>query len=376
MKIAKYFDPKKVKLELALPTVKELLDNGVHFGHETKRWNPKMNAYIYTKRAGVHILDLAKTLKNLEVALKFVKYAASRGDIAFVGTKRQAYDIIREGAEKSGSHYVINRWAGGLLTNFSITRRSLKKMVDLEKGLAAGVENRTKQEVAWMKKDLERLSRLYEGVKHMSSRPTAVFVVDAKREKIAVKEARKAGIPVIALVDTNTDPDLIDFVIPGNDDSVGSLQLIIDLVVAAVMEGNQGKGLQAIRNTYQAEVARLSEQAVVDKQRKEMEVQQKKDELKKLKEGKVVRVSTESPKAEQSKAKKVTKKVEETKPVETNEETKIESLGLSTRINQALVANSIDMDKLKKMSKSELADVKGIGPKAIEEIFAKIEELK
>lgn len=353
------------KINFELPTIADLLEKGVHFGHEAKRWNPKMAEYIYTKRGGIHVIDLAQTSRNLESALNFLKGAARRGDVIFVGTKRQACEIVKNSALECGAHYVVGRWAGGVVTNYSVIRKSLKNLLKLEKQLLTGVENRTKQEVSWMKKEYDRLNRLYEGLKHLSSKPTAVVVVDAKRERIAIREARKAGIPVVALADTNVDPDLIDYIIPGNDDAIGSIELIMGLISQAILEGNEGKRLNAIRKSYEAELAGLKESADLRKTRLLAEQQREQEERQFAKVGAKVRIVEKEEKDEVPAKVKV--KAATKKPVTQKKE--ISSLGLSSRIEKALESEKIDYASLRSMSAEELGDIKGVGPKALEEIM-------
>lgn len=361
---------KEVTLNFTLPETKELLESGVHFGHETKRWNPKMKEYIYTTKGNIHVIDLAKTQKKLEEALKFLKSAAQKGDVIFVGTKRQACDTIEAEAMRSGSHYVVNRWAGGLLTNHVILRKSLKAFLTLEKQFASGIENRTKQEIAWMKRDYDRFVRLYEGVKHLSSKPTAVVVIDAKRENIAVREARKAGIPVVALADTNVDPDEIDYLIPGNDDAISSIQLMMKLIADAVLEGNEGKRLASIRKSYAVELEQVKHTADAEREKKRLEKEQAKKEIETLKEGSVLRISEKAPKEEPKKeVKPVIKRITPKKETVLAKEPKLSDLKLSARTEKALVEAGIDYAKVTKMSAEELKAISGVGPKSVEEIL-------
>lgn len=231
-------------VQLSIPTVKELLEVGVQFGHETQRWNPKMGKYIYSAKGGIHILDIHKSEENLKAAVNFLKDAASKGSVLFVGTKKQAADIIKSEAIRSGSYFIASRWAGGILTNFSVVKKSLAKLEGLEKSFEEGVQDRTKYEVSVMKKEWERLNRLYEGVKALNAKPSAIVIVDTRFEKAAVREARKIGIPVVALIDTNCDPDTADYIIPGNDDAIGSIKLVIRTLADAVLEGNKGNGIK------------------------------------------------------------------------------------------------------------------------------------
>lgn len=236
--------------EIKLPDFKEFLKAGVQFGHQTNKWNPKMGVYIHTSKNGIHVIDLNKTLELLSKALSAVQMSASKGPILFVGTKSQAHDILRSEAIRCGAFFVDSRWAGGLLTNYKTIKQSLDKLNDLEVQFEEGVENRTKQEISWMKKDWERLNRLYGGVKGMRELPSMVFVVDVNFEKGAVEEAKSLGIPIVAICDTNVDPEGITFKIPSNDDAVGAIKLITGLVADAVLDGNQGSGVKHIFKDY------------------------------------------------------------------------------------------------------------------------------
>lgn len=234
--------PKLPLLQINEATVEKLLQAGVHFGHQTQRWNPAMKQYIYTSRDGIHIIDLLKTIENINEAIEAAYSYASRGEVLFVGLKTQAKDIVKEAARTSKSHVVVNRWPGGLLTNYLVTRKSIKKLNDLIKGFREGIENRTKKELMGMKKDLERLELLYGGVKNFNKKPACLIVVDAKKSRIAIREAKRMGVPVIAVVDTNSSPEMVDHVIPANDDSIKSIELIIGLLAETVLLANEGKG--------------------------------------------------------------------------------------------------------------------------------------
>ncbi|MCA9383482.1 30S ribosomal protein S2 [Candidatus Dojkabacteria bacterium] len=235
---------KKTVYKFELPELQTFLKAGVQFGHQVKKWNPKMKDYIYDRRDKIHIIDLSKTLPMLEEAMQFLAQAASEGEILFAGTKRQASEIVKEAAIESGANYIVNRWPGGLLTNFTLIQRSLKKMIELEDEFEKGVEDRTKFEVSQMKKDWVKMNRLYEGVKQMKEYPKAVVIVDAKYERGAIKEARRLRIPIVSLVDTNSNPSIIDYPIPANDDAINSIKLVIGLLAEAVKKGNGGKGVQ------------------------------------------------------------------------------------------------------------------------------------
>jgi small subunit ribosomal protein S2 len=222
--------------------MKQLLECGVHFGHQTRRWNPKMKPYIFTERNGIYIIDLQKTVKGLEKAYDFVReLSKNNGSILFVGTKRQAQDPLRDEALRCGQFFINQRWLGGLLTNFTTIRKRVNRMVELETMDADGSINKyPKKEVIKLHKEREKLEKSLSGIKEMKETPGALFVIDPRRETIAVLEARKLGIPVIAIVDTNCDPELIDYPIPGNDDAIRAIELIVNLMSSAFIEGRQG----------------------------------------------------------------------------------------------------------------------------------------
>lgn len=227
--------------KVEIPELKDLLKAGVQFGHETKRWNPKMAKYIFGAKNNIHIIDITQTLESLEKAVKQLQRLASQGDIMYVGTKRQASDLVKKYAIESGGYFVAQRWVGGFFTNFKQVKLSTRRLRDLEAQFTNGVEGRTKYEISRMKVEWQRLDRLYQGVKNMERWPVAVVVIDPRFERGAIKECAKAGIPVFALGDTNCDPDGIDYLIPGNDDALGSIDLIIGTLAQAVKTGNGGK---------------------------------------------------------------------------------------------------------------------------------------
>lgn len=220
-------------------TMKELLEAGVHFGHQVKRWNPKMKKYIFGQRNGIYIVDLQKTVKMFEDAYNFVKDISSRGEfVLFVGTKKQAQDVIFEESQRSQSFFVNQRWLGGMLTNFTTVRQGIEKLKRIEKMKEDGTyELLTKKEVAKYEAERMRLEKNLGGVKEMLKLPGAVFIVDPRKESIAIAEARKLSIPIVALVDTNCDPDDVDYVIPGNDDAIRSIKLITSKIAEAINEG-------------------------------------------------------------------------------------------------------------------------------------------
>ena len=223
-------------------TIKQLLEAGVHFGHPTKKWNPKMAEYIFTQRNGIHIVDLQKTVKKFEEAYNFVNEMAQEGGtLLFVGTKKQAAETMREEATRCGMFYVNVRWPGGMLTNFHTIRKSIKRLKDLEKMQADGTfDLLPKKEVAKKMKEIEDLEKAYGGIKEMDTLPSAVFIVDTRKERNAVLEAKKLGIPVIAIVDTNCDPDDADYIIPGNDDAIRAIKLIASSLADAVIAARGG----------------------------------------------------------------------------------------------------------------------------------------
>ncbi len=228
---------------MSVITMKQLLEAGVHFGHHTRRWNPKMSEYIYTERNGLYIIHLAKTVDKIDEAYAYVKEIAAAGkNILFVGTKKQAADAIKEEAERCGMYYVNVRWPGGMMTNFKTIKKSINRLNTLTKMS----EDRTfdmlpKKEAAALNKEMIDLEKNYGGIKTMTELPAAIFIVDTKKEANAVKEAKKLGIPVIAIVDTNCDPDDADYIIPGNDDAIRAIKLISSVLADAVIEGKQGE---------------------------------------------------------------------------------------------------------------------------------------
>jgi len=227
-------------------SMKDLLEAGVHFGHQTRRWNPKMRPYIFTERNGIYILDLQRTLREIDVTYRFVRELTARGQsVLFVGTKKQAQDPVRREAERSGQPYVNQRWLGGMLTNFVTIRSRITRMLELERMEESGeLAQRPKKEALHLRRELEKLQRDLNGIRDMHETPGAVFVVDTKREAIAVKEARRLGAALIGLVDTNADPDEVDYVIPGNDDAIRSVSLICQIIADAAIDGRTAAGLQ------------------------------------------------------------------------------------------------------------------------------------
>ena len=232
---------------MAVVSMKQLLEAGVHFGHQTRRWNPKMAPYIYTERNGIYIIDLQKTVKKLEEAYNFVRdISANGGNVLFVGTKKQAQDAIKEEAARCGGYYVNARWLGGMLTNFRTMRTRIDRLAQLRKMEEDGTfAMLPKKEVIKHQAEIEKLEKYLGGVKEMKKLPAALFIVDPRKERNAIAEARKLNIPIVAIVDTNCDPDEIDYVIPGNDDAIRAIRLIAAAMANAVIEGRQGEDTAA-----------------------------------------------------------------------------------------------------------------------------------
>ena len=231
--------------KMSVISMKQLLEAGVHFGHQTRRWNPKMAEFIFTERNGIYIIDLQKTVKKVEEAYSFIKEVSSNGhDVLFVGTKKQAQDSVKEEAERSGQYFVNARWLGGMLTNFKTIRKRIDRLNKIVKMEEEGLfEVLPKKEVIKLRNELEKLVKYLGGIKEMKRIPGALFIVDPRKERNAILEAKKLGIPVVAIVDTNCDPDEVDYVIPGNDDAIRAVKLISAKIADAIIEGRQGEQL-------------------------------------------------------------------------------------------------------------------------------------
>jgi len=247
----------------AVINMKELLEAGVHFGHQTRRWNPKMKPYIFGARNGIHIIDLQKTVRLFKTTYEFVVRTVSEGyPVLFVGTKKQGHDSIVEESERCGMFFIVNRWLGGTLTNFQTIKKSIKRLKDIERMKEDESINRyTKKEILKMEKELFKLERNLGGIKNMDELPGAIFVVDPRREKIAVKEGRKLGIPVIAIADSNCDPDEIDFILPGNDDAIRAIRLFCSKIADACIEGHN-----MAEERLRAEAELLKEQEITEEE--------------------------------------------------------------------------------------------------------------
>ncbi|MBQ3416428.1 MAG: 30S ribosomal protein S2 [Ruminococcus sp.] len=242
---------------MAVVSMKQLLEAGVHFGHQTRRWNPKMAPYIFTERNGIYIIDLQKTVVKLEEAYNFVKEISMEGkSVLFVGTKKQAMESVKEEAERAGAYYVNARWLGGMLTNFTTIRRRIARLKQLRTMEEDGTfDLLPKKEVIKLNLEIEKLEKFLGGIKEMTEMPGALFIVDPRKEKIAVAEAKKLGIPIVAIVDTNCDPDDVDYIIPGNDDAIRAVKLISGAMANAIIEGKEGQmGAAAVEEPAEEDV--------------------------------------------------------------------------------------------------------------------------
>ncbi len=252
---------------MSVISMKNLLEAGVHFGHQTRRWNPKMAKFIFTERNGIYIIDLQKTVKKVEEAYDFVRELTEEGGtILFVGTKKQAQDAVEKEAKKCGMPYINQRWLGGLLTNYKTIRKRIDRLFELEEMESDGTfEVLPKKEVIELKHEIERLEKFLGGIKNMDGMPDALFIVDPKKERIAVKEAEILGIPVVGIVDTNCDPDELDYPIPGNDDAIRAVKLITETIANAVLEGKQGTQLEDHTEEAAEEVEEFETQEELEK---------------------------------------------------------------------------------------------------------------
>ena len=252
---------------MAVISMKQLLEAGVHFGHQTRRWNPKMAPYIFTERNGIYIIDLQTTVKKIDDAYEFVRSVAESGKpVLFVGTKKQAQAAIKDEAERCGQYYVNQRWLGGMLTNYKTISKRIKRLADIRKMEEDGTfEKMTKKEVQNLNHEADKLEKFLGGIKEMNGMPGAIFVVDPKKEKIAVNEAKKLNIPVVGIVDTNCDPDDVDYVIPANDDAIRAVKLIAGCMADAVIEANQGESMaEAPEEAEEAQAEEVAEEAATE----------------------------------------------------------------------------------------------------------------
>ena len=329
-------------------SMKALLEAGVHFGHQTRRWNPKMAKYIYTSRNGIHIIDLQKTSDLIDVAYKALFDIASEGGkVLFVGTKKQTQDPIKEAAERSGQYYVNQRWLGGTLTNFKTIKKSIKKLHDLYKMQEDGTfDVLPKKEVINLKKEMARLEKFLGGIKEMRKQPEALFIIDPRKERNAILEARKLDIPVFGIVDTNCDPDDVDFIIPANDDALRSVRLIVNKLADAVIEATGGQSMHSDEDTDEENLTEDTVEEVEDE-----EVVEKKPQVKAAKKPVVVKV-TSQPKKE------VTETVTEPK-AEAKAETKVVEVDLDSKTVAELreMAKELGLSGYSSLRKAELIEL-------------------
>ncbi len=269
---------------MAVVAMKQLLEAGVHFGHQTRRWDPKMAEYIFQARNGIHIIDLQKTSKKLDEAYAFVKEQAEEGKtVLFVGTKKQAQECMKEAAQKCGMYYVDQRWLGGMLTNFGTIQGRIQRLKDLETMEQDGTFDRLpKKEVILLKKEMEKLEKNLGGIKEMNELPGVIFLIDPKKERIAILEAKKLGIPVVGLIDTNCNPEEVDYPIPGNDDAIRAVKLIADVMANAVIEGRQGESFEPETQeelaVEQEEATSMEEVVAAEEEETEQDTQKNEEE--------------------------------------------------------------------------------------------------
>jgi small subunit ribosomal protein S2 len=363
----------KKSLNVKIPELLEFLKAGAHFGHKTSAWNPKMKKYIHEQRNGVHIIDIVKTQKLLKTALETINSTADYGNILIVGTKGQASALVEKIAKENGAFYVTKRWPGGLFTNFGTIKKSIQKLVKMEETLASGGKDLVKKEILLIAKDVARLNKVYEGIKFMDELPKAIIVIDSKVEKNAITEANTVNIPVIALMDTNCDPDVVDFPIPANDDSIKSINLFLNLFGEVLKDGKKPQALVALRKNYYATLENKKAQYIQEKEREEKMAEDERLKMKALREGKfekssvgVVRVVKKEKDLDQD-----YEKAEAVK-AKTNSK-KIEDLGLPTRVEKALSEAGIKtVEGIMGKSKEQLIEIKGVGEKAAEDILKAI----
>jgi small subunit ribosomal protein S2 len=336
------------KTTVQIPTLETFLKAGVHFGHKTSTWNPRMEEYIYGERNGIHIIDIIKMIHNLKEALAQIEEVSDVGHVMFVGTKGQAVSVIEKVSQESGALYINTRWPGGLFTNFNVVKKGIERLISLEETLASGAEGLVKKETLLMQREVERLNRLYSGIKLMDKLPKLLIVIDSKLERIAIREAQKVGVPVIALLDTNCDPTIVDYPIPANDDSIKSITLFVELFGEAIKKGKKSKSLVELRKNYEAQL-----------QAKKMEFDNAIAREKALKE------------AEEKRLKRLKFGVEDQKKEELDKE--ILDLALGSRVEKALEeAGIFTLKDLKTKKEADLMKLKGLGGKTVKDIISKI----
>ncbi len=353
-----------------MPELLDLLKVGAHFGHKKSAWDPRMEKYIYEVRNGIHIIDLVKTLDMLEEALTKLEGFANKGNILIVGTKGQAATIVEEVAKKSGMFYVNRRWPGGLFTNFDGIKKSVQSLVKMEEEIARGGKGLVKKEILLLQRDAERLNKMYNGIKFMDKLPEAVIVIDSEVEKNAIKEARNMHIPIISLIDTNSNPDIIDYPIPANDDSLKSIALFVNLFGDVVGKSKNSLSVISLRRDNEAMLAKLAKDAQEEKERQAKMEAEDRERMKALREGKVSAGASASVIRVVKKEKDIDAEIKKAEEVKEKEDKKgMDDLGLSARIVKALDEAGIkSVSALKEMSKDKLLEIKGIGEKAVKDI--------
>jgi small subunit ribosomal protein S2 len=390
------------QVPIKLPSLQELLEAGSHFGHKTSRWNPAMEKYIFDTRAGIHIIDLAQTMELLYNAIEALRKASKKGNILLVGTKGQAATLIKRTGVDHGAFYISKRWPGGLMTNFRNVRRSVDKLMQLEEDLASRRGYKTKKERLLMEREKDSLAGLYEGIRFMRDMPAAMVVIDTRVEKNAIREARRLGVPTVGIIDTNCDPNLVDFPVPTNDDAIKSIQLFVNSLIQGFSNSKTSAKLIRKRNNYIDRMNGVRKKAKAEEERRKREKEREMQRLKAMKEGKeevaeddkspvkgkVVRVKKKQeeeakPDAEKSKkeskpkkavkrvkakAKKKADKKTDKKADKKAEAEDIESLELGTRITNALNDAGIDTVAKLKGYDQDYGEIDGIGAKSVEKI--------
>jgi small subunit ribosomal protein S2 len=359
---------------IQIPELIEFLKAGAHFGHKKSAWNPKMKKYIYEERNGVHIIDLVKSRVLLERALKAIEQASNKGYILFVGTKGQAATIVENKAKEVGAFYINQRWPGGLFTNFDIIKKSVNNLIKMEEELAQGGENLVKKEVLMLERDVNRLNRMYDGIKFMDKLPQLIIVIDSKLEDIAIKEARIADIPIVALMDTNCNPELVEYPVPANDDSIKSISLYVDLFAKAVDRGRKSESLISLRKNHIANLERLRDDYEAEQERQARMEEQERLRMKAMREGKVSKKGSTGVVRVVKKEKNIEDDIKAAEAVKAEKDAKsIEELKLSTRTENALKDAGIkNVQGLSGKKKEDLKEIKGIGEKSAEEILKAI----
>jgi small subunit ribosomal protein S2 len=357
-----------------IPELIEFLKAGAHFGHKKSAWHPKMEKYIYEERNGIHIIDLVKSRALLEKALEAIEKASNKGYVLFVGTKGQAATIVQKKAEEVGAFYINRRWPGGLFTNFDILKKSVNNLLKMEEEFARGNEKLVKKEVLMLERDINRLNRMYEGIKFMDKLPELLIVIDSKVEEIAIREANKVGVPIVALVDTNCNPELVDYPIPANDDSIKSISLYMDLFAKAVDRGKKSEGLISLRKNHKANLKRLREEYLAEQERQARMEEEERLRMKALREGEISRKGSTGVVRVVKKEKDIEEDIKAAEAVKAQKDaTSIEKLNLDTRVENALKEAGIkNIEGLSGKSKEDLKNIKGIGEKSAEQILKAI----